>query len=114
MSHAFWPAASIHFRHFEPVVDAFSGKLIHAPGHDSRPPTASNRECACDPRNGATADRPTSSAPGSTRLSTSPLVKLVAAIGWPGLETHFGAGQTAFFTGDYRQSGRGAGASRAR
>jgi hypothetical protein len=30
-----------------------------------------------------------------------PLVKLVAAIGWPGLETHFGAGQTAFFTGDY-------------
>ncbi len=31
-----------------------------------------------------------------------PLVKLVAAIGWPGLETHFGAGQTAFFTGDSR------------
>ena len=28
-------------------------------------------------------------------------MKLVAAIRWPGLGTHFGAGQTAFFTGDY-------------
>ncbi len=101
IGHAFWPAASIHIRQFEPVGDVFSGKLIHALGRDSIPWQLPNGGAHAIQRTA----RPRIDDLFRARLDQTidvkhPLVKLVATIGWPGLETHFGAGQTAFFTGD--------------
>ncbi len=101
IGYAFWPAASIHIRQFEPVGDVFSGKLIHALGRDSIPRQLANGGAHATQRTPRQrTDRPLPHQANQTIDVKHPLVKLVAAIGWPGLETHFGAGQTAFFTGD--------------
>jgi IS5 family transposase len=74
-------------------VDAFSGKLINAAGRDSIPSAASTRGVRMRPK-----ERRDS---GQTDLFRArldqildlkhPLVRLAHEIGWPVLETHFGA-----------------------